>query len=110
MTDSEKKQTVAVAVAVAMEGRALAWFQFAEDHMGIHGWEGFQQTLLSRFWLEKKGTFCQKFLVVRQETTVEEYLHQYEILVSPLCHLSAAVMEGTFMNRLKPEIQVEVRS
>ena len=47
--------------------------------------------------------------MVKQETTVEDYLEKYEALASPLCNLPDAVMEGAFMNRLKSEVQVEVR-
>ena len=46
---------------------------------------------------------------MKQETIVEDYLKKYEALVPPLQNLLDAVMEGPFMNGLKPKVQVEVR-
>ena len=46
---------------------------------------------------------------MKQQTTMEDYLEKYETLVSPLRNLPDALMEGAFMNGLKPEVQVEVR-
>ena len=65
-------------VAIAIEGKALAWFQFVEDRLKFRCWDDFKEALLIRFPSRQEGTPCQKFLAVKQETTVEDYLEKYE--------------------------------
>ena len=94
MTKDVKMETV----AIAMEGKALAWFQFVEDRLKFRHWDDFKEALLMQFRSEQEGTLCHKFLAVKQETMVEDYLEKYETLVSPLRNLPDAVMEGAFTN------------
>ena len=72
-------------------------------------WDDFKEALLMRFCSEQEGTLYHKFLAMKQETMVEDFLEKYETLGSPLRNLPNAVMEVAIMNGLKPKVLVEVR-
>ena len=45
MIEDEKMETL----DIAMEGKALAWFWFVEDHLKFRGWVNFKKAMLMRF-------------------------------------------------------------
>lgn len=51
----------------------------------------------------------EKFLAIRQERTVAEFRHTYELLVAPLMEIPEEVTESTFINGLKSHIKAEVQ-
>ncbi|XP_038904367.1 uncharacterized protein LOC120090724 [Benincasa hispida] len=55
-----------------------------------------------------KGSICGRFLVIKQETTVEAYRNQFDKLIALLPHLPNEVLEETFMNGLASWIKAEV--
>ena len=55
------------------------------------------------------GTLCEKFLALKQEGTVREYLYLFELLAATLEGVLEHVQESTFIKRLKPKIKAEVR-
>ncbi|EXB38291.1 hypothetical protein L484_013924 [Morus notabilis] len=105
MTEREKLD---VAV-VSLEGEALAWFQWEDGRSPIRSWMVLKLMLLERFRPMQEGSLCEKFLSLRQETTVRDYRRQFEILAAPLTELSEQVLESTFVKGLKPEIRAEIR-
>ena len=44
---------------------------------------------------------------LRREGSFRDYLRQFETMAAPLTGVSEQVLEGSFMNGLKPEIQAE---
>lgn len=65
--------------------------------------------ILERFRQTQDGNPCEKFLALRKVTIVREYRRQFEILALPLTKVSEQVLEGNFVNGMKPEIRAEVR-
>lgn len=80
MSEEEKME----AIALSMEGKALAWYQWIEDVKPLRTWGDFKANFLTRFRSKHEGSLMEKFLAIKQETTVEEYQERYEILASPL--------------------------
>ena len=48
-------------------------------------------------------------LALRQEGSVRDYRRQLETMVAPLIAVLKQVLEGSFVNGLKPVIQAELR-
>lgn len=105
MTEREKLD---IAV-VSLEGEALAWFQWEDGRSPIRSWMVLKLMILERFRPTQEGSLCEKFLSLRQETTVRDYRRQFEILAAPLTELSEQVLESTFVKGLKPDIKAEIR-
>ena len=101
----EEKLTTTV---VCLDGDALSWFSWMEGRMVFASWADLKYHLLLHFQSTSKGSLCQKFLAIRQGGTVVEYRREFEILSAPLTGISKEVMESTFINGLKQEIQVEL--
>lgn len=55
------------AATISLEGEALAWFQWEEGHCLVRS----QAQLLDHFGQTQEGTLCEKFLVLKQEGTVQ---------------------------------------
>lgn len=66
-------------------------------------------SLLDRFQQTQEGLICEKFLALRQKGTVREYQQMYEALTAPLDNVSDFVLEGAFINGLRPDILADVR-
>ena len=64
--------------------------------------------MLQHFRSTAEGSLCQKFLAIRQEGTIAEYCHEFEIRSAPLTGISDEVLESTFVKGLKQEIQAEL--
>ncbi|GMN35142.1 hypothetical protein TIFTF001_042175 [Ficus carica] len=93
------------AATVSMEGEALNWFQWADGRRPIHRWPELKTLMLERFGLTQEGSTCEKFLAIQQEGTVRDYQCQFEAVSSLLIDLSEDVLESTFVNGLRPDIQ-----
>lgn len=65
--------------------------------------------LLLQFWPTREGNVCEKFLVVKYEGSVVEFKRNFEALVASITGISGKVMEGIFINGLKPDVRAEVR-
>ncbi|KAA0047599.1 ty3-gypsy retrotransposon protein [Cucumis melo var. makuwa] len=66
--------------------------------------------MYNRFRSREHGMACTRFLAIKQEGTVEEYLQRFEELSAPLPEIAEDVLEGTFTNGLDPIIRIEVFS
>lgn len=68
--------------------------------------EGYPAVAFSAF---TRGYEPKKFLALRQEGTVRDYRRMFEVLAAPLTTVPEDVLEGNFINGLKPLIRIEVR-
>ena len=66
--------------------------------------------MYNRFQSREHGTTCARFLAIKQEGSVSEYLQKFEELSAPLPEMAEEVLEGTFANSLDPIIRKEVFS
>ena len=60
----------------------------------------FKARLLDRFGQTQEGILCEKFLALKQEGTVREYLCLFELLAAMLEGMPEQVQESTFINGL----------
>ncbi|XP_022848903.1 uncharacterized protein LOC111371244 [Olea europaea var. sylvestris] len=97
------------AAAVCFEGEALAWYQWEDGRQTFQRWEDLKAALLLRFRPSQEGTNLEKFLALRQEGTVRDYGRMFEVLAAPLTTVPEDILEGNFINGLKPLIRAEVR-
>ena len=63
--------------------------------------------MYNRFRCREHGTSCARFLAIKQEQSVNEYLQRFEELSTPLPEMAEDVLVGTFTNGLDPIIRTE---
>ncbi|KAA0037088.1 ty3-gypsy retrotransposon protein [Cucumis melo var. makuwa] len=97
-------------VVVSLEGKGLSWFKWAENRKRFRSWKELKERMYNRSRSREHRTVCAKFLAVKQEGSVSEYLQRFEELSVPLPEIAEEVLEGTFTNGLDPIIRKEVFS
>lgn len=75
----------------------------------VQDWEQFRELLVQKFRPIHEGTQCERFLAVRQSSTVDEFIKQFVELAAPLNELPDEVLDSVFMNGLNKEIKAELR-
>lgn len=104
LSDSEKA-TVSV---ISFTGKALAWYRWNDGRPPFRDWGDLKLRLFTRFGSSKNKSLCAKFLAIKQEGTVEEYIEAFETTAAPLPHLTEEILENAFINGLDPVISTEV--
>ncbi|TYK03081.1 ty3-gypsy retrotransposon protein [Cucumis melo var. makuwa] len=104
-----EREKLKIAV-VSLEGRGLSWFRWAENRKRFRSWRELKERMYNRFRCRDFGTACARFLAIKQEGTVGEYLQKFEELSASLPEMAEEVLEGTFTNGLDPRIRKEVFS
>ncbi|XP_057449034.1 uncharacterized protein LOC130740445 [Lotus japonicus] len=103
--DTEKVRLL----VVAMEERALNWFQWWEEQTPERTWEAFKEALVRRF---QPGLVQNPFgplLSIKQSGSVMEYRERFEMVAAPLRHTDRDIIKGIFLNGLKEEIRAELK-
>lgn len=97
------------AVAVAMEGDALRWYQWENKRRPIRRWADLKVFILRQFRTLNGGSLYEQWLSTLQTTTVNEYRRKFIETAAPLERVSEDMLLGHFINDLKDEIKAEVR-
>ncbi|XP_063944151.1 uncharacterized protein LOC135150826 isoform X1 [Daucus carota subsp. sativus] len=97
------------AVAVAMDGDALRWYQWENKRRPIRRWDDLKGFILRQFRSVSGGSLYEQWLSTTQSTTVKEYRRAFIEKAAPLDRVSEDVLMGHFINGLKDEIKAEVR-
>ena len=74
------KREKLMAVALCLEGKALAWFQWREQQQPLRSRVEFKDMLLERFRSTQEEDLHELFFVLIQERTVMEYREKFELL------------------------------
>ena len=67
-----------------------------------------KERMYNRFRCREHGTSCARFLAIKQENSVSDYLQRFEELSAPLPEMAEDILVGTFTNGLDPIIRTEV--
>ena len=97
------------AVAVAMDGDALRWYQWENKRRPIRRWEDLKTFILRQFRSVSGGSLYEQWLATTQSTTVKEYRRAFIETAAPLDRVSEDILMGHFVNGLKEDIKAEVR-
>ncbi|GAU48626.1 hypothetical protein TSUD_405850 [Trifolium subterraneum] len=97
------------AVVLAMEEKALNWFQWWEEQTPLRNWEEFKVAVLKRFQPGLLNNPLGPLLSLRQKSSVMEYRDKFEQLVAPLRRDDRVMLDSIFLNGLKEEIQAELK-
>ncbi|MCI66694.1 hypothetical protein A2U01_0087952, partial [Trifolium medium] len=65
-----------------MEGNAVHWFQCWHQKSKNASWEEFVTARLQRYGGSRCGTVCERLAAIRQKGRVENYIQDFELLVS----------------------------
>ncbi|KAJ1417644.1 Retrotransposon gag domain [Sesbania bispinosa] len=97
------------AVMVAMEGRALTWFQWWEFCTVNQTWEEFRTAVIRRFQPSMAQNPYELLLSLKQTTSVEEYRERFELYAGPLKGTEPEYLKGIFLNGLKEVVKAELK-
>ncbi|XP_058756529.1 uncharacterized protein LOC131629765 [Vicia villosa] len=97
------------AVVLAMEDRALNWYQWWEEQAPLRTWEEFKIAVMRRFQPGMMQNPMGPLLSLKQKGTVVEYMEKFERLVAPLRREERIMLDSIFLNGLKEEIQAELK-
>ena len=96
-------------VSFAMEGQALAWFQWMTRCGQITSWLGFLQALEGPFALSQYEDPTGILSKLTQTSSVAKYLSQFETLANRTIRLPTPFLLSFFISSLVPEIRHEVQ-
>lgn len=96
-------------LVIAMEDRALNWFQWWEEHAPERTWEVFKEALIRRFQPDLVQNPLGPLLSIKQTGSVMEFRERFEMFAAPLRHLDREMVTGIFLNGLKEEIRAELK-
>lgn len=105
VSEEEKMQ----ATLVALEGRALSWFQWWERCNPSPSWESFKLAVVRRFQPSMIQNPFELLLSLKQVGTVDEYVEEFDRYARALKEIDHDSVRGIFLNGLKDEIKAEVR-
>ncbi|KAF1872462.1 hypothetical protein Lal_00016761 [Lupinus albus] len=97
------------ATMVALEGRALSWYQWWEHCNQFPTWESFKIAVVRRFQPSMIQNPFELLLSLKQEGSVEAYVEEFEKYAGALQKINPYFVRGVFLNGLKEEIRVEMR-
>ena len=96
------------AVVIALEDKALSWYQWWEEQSKEFNWEEFKGALIRRF---QPGLVQNPFgllLSIKQTSSVMKYREKFERESTPLKE-ERIMLKGIFINGLKEEIRAELK-
>lgn len=96
-------------VMVALEGKALNWFQWWEACNQNPSWAAFKVAVVRRFQPTMLKNPFEILIGLTQSGTVEEYIEQFEQYVGFLEGIEQEYLVSIFLNGLKEEIKAEVK-
>ncbi|KAA0051273.1 gypsy/ty3 element polyprotein [Cucumis melo var. makuwa] len=88
---------------VSMEGKGLCWFRWAENRKRFRSWKELKERMYNHFRNREYGTGCARFLAIKQEGSVGEYLQRFEELSMPLPKMAEDVLDMMDAARLAEE-------
>ncbi|XP_057444004.1 uncharacterized protein LOC130736175 [Lotus japonicus] len=104
-TEEEKIQ----AIMVALDGKALSWYQWWETCNTATTWDKFKEALLARFQIATASSPFAALLALKQDGTVEEFVEQFERFAGMLRGVDEEHYMDIFINGLKEEVSAEIK-
>eukprot|EP00256_Glycine_max_P042597 XP_006593215.1 uncharacterized protein LOC102668698 [Glycine max] len=97
------------AAMVAMEGKALTWYQWWEFCEKNPNWTDFKNAVIQRFQPSMNQSPYKLLLSLKHEGTVEEYREKFELYAGPLRGTELEYLKGIFLNGLKEVVRAELK-
>ncbi|CAH9052067.1 unnamed protein product [Cuscuta europaea] len=105
-TEEEDKVEVSM---VAMDDRALNWFQWWEQQAEEITWENLKDAVIRRFQPDLLQNPYGAMLSLKQTGTVEDYRDEFEKVIATQKNIDRGMLRGIFINGLKDEIKAELK-
>jgi len=105
VTEDERMQ----AVLIALEGKALNWFQWWETCNPKPTWDAFKIAVMRRFQPTMLDNPFEILLGLKQTGQVEEYIENFEQYAGFLKNVEQDYLVGIFLNGLTEGIKAEVK-
>lgn len=91
-----------------LEGEALQWIIWMEDHYSFQDWTDFKIQIRFHFNDDLSTNILHEFMDIKQTGTIRSYCQEFERLSVYLPPLPDLVLEETFLKGLKMDIQAEL--
>ncbi|OIV89057.1 hypothetical protein TanjilG_29890 [Lupinus angustifolius] len=105
VNEEEKLQ----ATLMALEGKALSWYQWWSRCNLQPSWEGFKLAVIRRFQPSLVQNPFEQLLALKRQGSVVEYVEEFEKYMGALKEIDPNFVKGIFLNGLKEEVKAEVR-
>lgn len=92
-----------------MEGSAGYWFKFWKMKARNQSWEGLKEAMIIRFGGQNRGGIFERLAVIKQLGSMEEYVHEFEVLVGQTKSISDEQLLGYFLAGLQEELRCQIR-
>ena len=97
-------------VLIALEGRALNWYQTWEDQMLYPSWRMFREAVIRRFQPGVVKDPYGPLLKLKQVGSVIDYVDQFERISGPLRNIDREILKSVFINGLRGKLQAQLKS
>jgi hypothetical protein len=89
-----------------LEGDAYDWFVWWSQRIGglSVNWKMFKKDLFKIFHVDEEDDIFTKFTLLRQIVTVNEYIHEWEVLTTRVPRLTEEPQLKMYIARLNPNI------
>ncbi|KAH1221751.1 hypothetical protein HKD37_12G034370 [Glycine soja] len=94
---------------VAMEGKALTWYQWWEFCAKNPNWTDFKNVVIQRFQPSMNQSPYELLFSLKHEGTVKEYCEEFELYAGPLRGIEPEYLKGIFLNGLKEVVRAELK-
>ncbi|CAH9084460.1 unnamed protein product [Cuscuta epithymum] len=94
---------------VAMEDRALNWFQWWEHQTEEKNWESLKESVIRRFQPDLLQNPYGPMLSLKQTGTVRDYRDEFELTIAPQRTVDREILRGIFITGLKEEVKAELK-
>jgi len=92
-----------------MESSASSWFVFWKKNSKNQSWEEFSLALIRRFGGKEHSSVFEKLAKLKQNGRVEDYIQEFEGLVSQAPQTGEEQLLGYFFAGLQPRIRNQIR-
>lgn len=93
------------AAIISFDEYVVNWYRWSHNRKKIKSWEDLKAQMFKRFRPSQEGSLCARFLAIKQEESVAEYIKKFEVYLASLSKLPETVLENTFLNGLKPTVK-----
>lgn len=86
---------------MALEGKALTWYQWEDGRQPFYTWDELKIHLLQCFRSAQEEALNKGFLSIQQGRAVADFKHQSAVIASPWKNISDLLLEGDFITGLR---------
>lgn len=106
LTDTEKM----IVPLITFSSSVVDGYCWTDNHKKVESWEDLKTRMFEFYRHTQEVSLCVKFLSIKQDGTMTDYIKKFMTYPAPLLELAEDVLENTFLLGLQLEVRDEVVS